>query len=423
MSIKSGYKPKEEQKPVESIKIETGTRRGTVKYTVNGKTVDNVLIKPIPQTTGVRKEDLDGEYAPKNHKHKEYLKPEEVNIHGEGQDGELLLHEETQDVQNNGTFTLEMKKDEQYERIVTLPFTGLQHLAFADQLNYYNDVYDQQDPTLLLHQAELSAQFKTDMEAELNQNLEFVSTTRNSTITGGNLTISHITDPDTQQDIGGNLSCDNINCLDVLAWGDVTVRGHTQLKDNLYVAEVDFTQTPPAVNTRYQLWCGYLDCMSVDAGDISCDDISTSGNINCNNKISLYASNGNIDCYGVYCTKVESIGDVDSTNGNMHANNFIQNSDKRLKNVVDTINIPVEDLANAPLVQFKWNEKKQTKDTSTHGGTLAQYWQQIAPWAVGKDKEKYLTLEYGPLALAAAVECAREIVKLKERIKELEERQ
>ena len=194
--ILTGKQPEDEQQPVESVKLETGTRLGTVKLTVDGKTTDNILIKGLAKKNLLG--NLNDKYAAKDHKHKEYLKPSEVNITGTGQNGEVVFTEATPPDTTNGTLTLKMKEGQQFERIIDLPFTGLKHLAFADKLTSYPD--------------EMASSFYNDMCTDLNLDLEFVSTTRSSTINGGNLTIQK-----NSQNVGGNLTCLDISADDIAA--------------------------------------------------------------------------------------------------------------------------------------------------------------------------------------------------------------
>lgn len=84
-------------------------------------------------------------------------------------------------------------------------------------------------------------------------------------------------------------------------------------------------------------------------------------------------------------------------------------SDARLKDKVDDINLNIEDIAKAPNLTFKW---KDGKDNNLHGGTYAQYWENITPYYVHGSDSK--TLEYGNLALTCSIELAKEMTKLKE---------
>lgn len=55
-------------------------------------------------------------------------------------------------------------------------------------------------------------------------------------------------------------------------------------------------------------------------------------------------------------------------------------------------------------------------------GSIAQYWQDVLPEAVleGNDEESTLSLQYGVAAMISAITTAREVVRLKKRVAELE---
>lgn len=92
-------------------------------------------------------------------------------------------------------------------------------------------------------------------------------------------------------------------------------------------------------------------------------------------------------------------------------------SDERLKNIVGDIRLSVEDIALAPskLFTIKHDRKKVLQ-----GGTTAQYWENIAPWGVRVNAADIKEVSYSTLAYAAAVQDAREIVRLKKRVHDLE---
>jgi hypothetical protein len=94
-------------------------------------------------------------------------------------------------------------------------------------------------------------------------------------------------------------------------------------------------------------------------------------------------------------------------------------SDERLKTIVDTPEASIENIANVRVVDYYTNDNEK-KVVSL--GSIAQDWQTIYPNAVKEDKDGYLSLNYSGVALASAVEAAKEIVKLKAENAELKER-
>ena len=115
-------------------------------------------------------------------------------------------------------------------------------------------------------------------------------------------------------------------------------------------------------------------------------------------------------------TADQTIGGVKTFSETVWAPDHRLSSDERLKNFKRFIQIGLTQLANAPIIEFTW---KDERDKDIHGGTYAQYWEKIAPWAVGADKDGMLGVSYETLALAGVVELAREIVNLKQEIAEL----
>lgn len=101
-------------------------------------------------------------------------------------------------------------------------------------------------------------------------------------------------------------------------------------------------------------------------------------------------------------------------NGVVTCTSVTQTSDESKKEKIDDINISVEKIAQAPNITFKW---KEGEDQDVHGGTIAQYWEDIAPYYVHGEECK--TLEYSNLSMSCSIELAKEIVELKKEIAEL----
>ena len=91
-------------------------------------------------------------------------------------------------------------------------------------------------------------------------------------------------------------------------------------------------------------------------------------------------------------------------------------SDLRLKNVIEDIWLKPEQIAEAPMVKFTWKDKG---DHGVHVGSIAQYWLNVLPEAVPEIDGHY-NLEYGTIALIAAISIARKLVNLEQRIARLE---
>ena len=92
-------------------------------------------------------------------------------------------------------------------------------------------------------------------------------------------------------------------------------------------------------------------------------------------------------------------------------------SDARKKEVLGDVKIGVEQIANAPAVQFLWLGERAKEGLQV--GTLAQYWQAVLPEVV-MDKGGELSMQYGVAALVSAIITARKVVDHERRISELE---
>ena len=95
-----------------------------------------------------------------------------------------------------------------------------------------------------------------------------------------------------------------------------------------------------------------------------------------------------------------------------------QSSDRTLKDVVSDVNLTVEQVAEAPAVDFTW-KNDQSENKQHNVGTIAQYWQVVLPEVVGETNDGKLTMQYGNAAMVSAIVTAKEVVALKEEIAEL----
>lgn len=101
-------------------------------------------------------------------------------------------------------------------------------------------------------------------------------------------------------------------------------------------------------------------------------------------------------------------------------------SDSRAKTILEELNLSLKDIAESPIVRFKWNNWKIKDDGKTHIGGIAQYVQKILPETI-LEADGMLNLDYATTAYIYAVQTARHLIKtdtevdkLKRRIKKLE---
>ncbi len=98
---------------------------------------------------------------------------------------------------------------------------------------------------------------------------------------------------------------------------------------------------------------------------------------------------------------------------------IVADSDERLKDIKGEAKGNIEKIAAVRVVNFSY---KSDDTKSLHLGTIAQDWQDIYPNAVKENAEGFLGLDYPAIAVAAAVENAKEVVKLREENEELKKR-
>ena len=111
-----------------------------------------------------------------------------------------------------------------------------------------------------------------------------------------------------------------------------------------------------------------------------------------------------------------------SNSGAVYASSgFYESSDERLKKVVDTIKVNLDDLAKLRKIYYLWNN---TPEDGRQLGMIAQDVQRLYPELVSVDKETgYLSLAYDKLsviALEAIDTLYEEYKQLKEHVNGLE---
>ena len=125
--------------------------------------------------------------------------------------------------------------------------------------------------------------------------------------------------------------------------------------------------------------------------------------------------------------RLHVIGNILATGGGT-----FYSSDIRAKNVIESLKIKLNDIANAPVIKFRWNGYNGLKDDNKqHVGGIAQYIEKILPECVIGQKDDFLSFDYATTGYVFSVLTARHLLsyetrtdriirKLKERIKRLE---
>lgn len=102
----------------------------------------------------------------------------------------------------------------------------------------------------------------------------------------------------------------------------------------------------------------------------------------------------------------------------LYVNGTQVTSDARLKTVIGEIPLTVEQIANAPAVDFLW------KDSGLRSvGSIAQYWRTYLPYTVSEDDMgSKLYLDYSRAALLSAIITARRVLTVENRMLTAEEK-
>ena len=141
-------------------------------------------------------------------------------------------------------------------------------------------------------------------------------------------------------------------------------------------------------------------------------------------RVSGNAYLGSLVVIGGGSAYLEAAGSYLHTNVGFAADGFVSaggvssSSDARLKKNLKDIALTVHDIAAAPAVSFDWVD-----DRGSSAGSIAQYWQPLLPdnvraWEV----DGMLSMEYGNIALLAAITIARAVETQEQKIARLEAR-
>ena len=103
------------------------------------------------------------------------------------------------------------------------------------------------------------------------------------------------------------------------------------------------------------------------------------------------------------------------SDGYVSAKGANSSSDIRLKNILCHIRPSIEAFAQAPLFKFAWKSDPDMVEI----GSSAQYWRNVLPDTV-KERDGWLEMGYGNIALAGVITIARDFETLEQRVDRLE---
>lgn len=117
--------------------------------------------------------------------------------------------------------------------------------------------------------------------------------------------------------------------------------------------------------------------------------------------------------------KLDVTGVIHATTG-IFSDNYVSakgqntSSDARLKDVTSGFTLDLNQIANAPSVNFSWKDSHKADV-----GSIAQYWRGISPYLTPDMPDGSMGLQYGKTALLSVITVAKKTINLQEEVKNL----
>lgn len=121
-------------------------------------------------------------------------------------------------------------------------------------------------------------------------------------------------------------------------------------------------------------------------------------------------------------TNITASGTIHATTG-IYSDNYVSakgqntSSDARLKDVTSDFTLDLNQIANAPSVNFSWKDSHKADV-----GSIAQYWRGISPYLTPDMPDGSIGLQYGKTALLSVITVAKKTINLQEKVDALEKK-
>lgn len=178
--------------------------------------------------------------------------------------------------------------------------------------------------------------------------------------------------------------------------------GYGSGRGDIYAGAGDFTGAIEAISYNFR---GTADAYGHGGASISHKSSSSvegleyyAGSSSGHHYFKAYNSNGNEVYANIHCLTCDETSDI------------------RQKEVVEYLNPSVYDIANAPIIKFRWIDG----GNDLHLGSISQYWEQTLPETVHIGDDLMQSMEKSTIALLAGITAARKTVGNERRIAELE---